>query len=87
MQLSALAKNVRLQNVPEYRFLRCEATCSALAERQRYWTTSSSTMFAAAQYGNFGKIFRQICRTSGKQATTEINVRNASERLASNFKN
>ena len=69
LRVSALAKNTRLQNLPDYRLLRRESTRSAHADLQRYWTKLANNMEAGAYIGIFGKLFRLIRRASGKQLT------------------
>ena len=58
-----------MQNLLDYRLLRREATRSARAKHQLYWTELTKKMEATAHFGNFDKLFRLIRRTSGKQLT------------------
>ena len=78
LQLSALAKEARLNKSDSYRRLRREATRSARSDRNQYWSNMATTMEDAANSGNFGLLYRLIRSSSGRTQSRQTTLRNSS---------
>ena len=81
LRLSNLAKQARLNNLPDYRTLRRAATRSARKDRNQYWKNMAETMEEAANANDFGKLFRLIRSGSGKHQGFEPLLRNSEGQL------
>lgn len=84
IHMSALAKEARLSNSPDYRRLRREATRNARIDRKRYWTDMACNMESAANVGDFGKLYRLIRNASGRRQP-DNSLRSATGELISDL--
>ena len=81
MILSAQAKDARLNNSPEYRHLRREASRSARDDRNAFWTEMAISMETASNVGDFGTLYRLIRSASGSYQPLPPLIRNDSNGL------
>ena len=78
LQLSALAKEARLSHSNSYKHLRREATRSARADRNQYWSTVATDMETAANTGNVGRLFRLLRLASQRNYSQQTILRSSS---------